>query len=104
MIYTNCESKHIDDGVLYQAFVGAFNAMIENEDYFVEKWQERLESNNLLQRYKAKQFIEIITEYKPIAEFDIGIYFALVEKVSVHAEDRLTINLLDGTEVEFVIE
>ena len=29
-----CESKHIDDGVLYQAFVGAFNAMIEKRLIF----------------------------------------------------------------------
>ena len=28
----------------------------------------------------------------------------LVEKVTVHAEEQLAINLLDGTEVEFVIE
>jgi len=30
------ESKHIEDGVLYQAFINTFNAIIENKDYFVD--------------------------------------------------------------------
>jgi site-specific DNA recombinase len=31
-----CQNKHIDDIVLYKAFVNTFNAMIENKDYFME--------------------------------------------------------------------
>jgi vacuolar-type H+-ATPase catalytic subunit A/Vma1 len=33
-----CDNKHIDDGMLYQAFVDVFNALVENKDYFMEKW------------------------------------------------------------------
>jgi len=32
-----CENKHIDDRVLYQAFINTFNAIIENKNYFMEK-------------------------------------------------------------------
>jgi len=69
-----CLSLHINDGVLYQAFVATFNAMIENKDYFFEKWQERLEDDNLLKRYKARQFIRVIVEAEVIAEFASGIF------------------------------
>lgn len=31
-----CENKHIDDRVLFQAFINTFNAMIENRDFFME--------------------------------------------------------------------
>lgn len=44
----SCENKHIDDRVLYQAFINTFNAIIENKNYFMEKWKEHLKSNNLL--------------------------------------------------------
>jgi DNA invertase Pin-like site-specific DNA recombinase len=98
-----CESKHIDDGVFYQAFINTFNAMIENKDYFLEKWQERLDSDNVLQRYKAKQFIGIITEAKPILKFDINLYFALVEKITVYDGGRLLVSLLEGTEIECIM-
>ena len=37
-----CDSGHIDDRVLYQAFVGAYNAMVENRESFIEKRRERL--------------------------------------------------------------
>jgi len=99
-----CKSKHIDDGVLYQAFVGAFNAMIENKEYFLEKWQERLGRDNLLQRYKARQFIGIVTEAETIRDFDIEIYLAMVEKMTVYDGGRVVVSLLDGTGVECVIE
>jgi len=99
-----CESKHIDDGVLYQAFVGAFNAMVENKAYFMEKWQELLMGDDLLKRYKAREFIGIIAEAEVMVEFDVGLYFALVEKMVVFDGGKLIVTLLDGTEVECEIE
>lgn len=97
-------NRHIDDGVLYQAFVGAFNIMVDNKAYFIEKWQEGLEKDNLLKRYKARQLIGIITAAKPITEYDVGLYFAMVEKITVFDGGRLIVSLLDGTAVECEIE
>ncbi|WP_211209234.1 zinc ribbon domain-containing protein [Succinispira mobilis] len=99
-----CESKHFDDGVLYQAFVNVFNMMVENKDYFIDKWKRMRESDSSLQRYKAKQFAKIIAERGRIKEFDVELYFALTEKVVVHGEGRLMVVLLDGTEVECTFE
>lgn len=58
----------------------------------------------MLQRYKARQFIKIISESEPIGEFDVDLYFALTEKVVVHGEGRLMMVLIDGTEVECIID
>lgn len=54
------ENKHIDDSVLYQAFVSTFNAIVGNRDYFIKKWRTELKSENVLFRYKAEEFIRII--------------------------------------------
>ena len=78
--------------------------MVESKDYFLDKWKEMRESDNLLQRFKAEQFAKIITEGGRIKEFDVDLYFALVEKVVVHGEGRLMVVLLDGTEAECLIE
>ena len=99
-----CGSRHIDDGVLYQAFVNVFNMMAENKDYFLDKWKGMRESDSSLQRYKAKQFAKIIADRGRIKEFDVELYFALTEKVVVHGEGRLMVVLLDGTEIECQIE
>lgn len=85
---------------MYRAFINVFNSLIENKDYFIEKWKERLEGDNLLESYKANQFIKIITESKPIEDFDIGLYFVLVEKMTVFDGDRMIVSLLDGTKIE----
>lgn len=99
-----CESRHVDDEVLYQAFINTFNALIENKDYFMEKWKEQSGSDNVLQRYKAKQFIGIITKANPMTEFDIDLYFALLEKITVYSGGRLIVSLLDGTDIECEME
>ncbi len=99
-----CESRHIDDGVLYQAFVNVFNAIVENKDYVMRKWQERLSSDNLLKRYKARQFIGVMAEAEPITEFSVDFYFMLVEKMVVFDGGRMIVSLLDGTELECEFE
>ena len=95
-----CDSKHIDDGVLYQAFISVFNTLVENKEYFTGKWQELLENENALVRYKAKQFIGIIADAAVITDFDIELYYALVEKMTVFDGGRIIVVLLDGTEIE----
>ena len=99
-----CESGHIDDAVLYEAFVAVFNLMVENRESFIGKWQERLGSDNALVRYKAKQFIGIMADADVITEFDAELYFAFVEKMTIYDDGRLIVRLLDGTEIECGIE
>lgn len=54
----------------------------------------------MLVRYKAKQFIEILSIAKPITECGIDLYIAVVEKMMVYDGGRLVVGLLDGTDVE----
>lgn len=78
--------------------------MIESKDYFLDKWKALWESDNPLRRYKAKLFSKIITETGRIEAFDTDLYFTLTEKIVVFGEGRLTVSLLDGSEVECLIE
>lgn len=78
--------------------------MVENKETFFDKWQRMWESGSSLQRYKVKQFANIIADRGRIKEFDVDLYFALVEKIVVHSGGRLVISLLDGTEVECTVE
>lgn len=100
----SCTNKHIDDKALYQAFISTFNAMIENKNYFMDKWKQHLESENLLQRYKAKQFIEIMKHAEAIEKFDMNLYFKTIEKMTVFEGKKIVVTLLDGTEIECNIE
>ena len=99
-----CTSRHIDDGVLYRAFIEVFNAIVENRDYFIGRWQERLDSENVLLRYKTRQFVEIVSSRQKINEFDIDLYFAMVEKITVIGRKQVIVSLIDGTEIECSME
>lgn len=70
--------------------------MIENKNYFMEKWKGYLKSDNLLQRYKAKQFMKIIENAGPIDEFDMDLFFRIIEKMTVFEGQKIIVTLLDG--------
>ena len=99
-----CENKHIDDKVLYQAFINTFNAIIENKGYFMEKWKDELQSESVLLRYKAGDFIKIIKDAVPIKEYDMDLFFRIIEKMTVFEGQKIILTLLDGTEIEVVTE
>lgn len=71
----SCEIKHIDDKVLYQAVINTFNVMVENKNYFMEMLKKYLKSDNLLQKYKAKQFMRIKENTEIIGEFYMDLFF-----------------------------
>lgn len=95
-----CRNKHIDDEVLYKAFISAFNALVENKEHFMEKWKQQLESEDLLKRYRAREFINILEDATSIEVFDIDLYFKMNEKLTVFEGERIVVSLLDGTEIE----
>ncbi|WAG61796.1 hypothetical protein LL037_16580 [Clostridium estertheticum] len=70
----------------------------------MEKWKAESQSENLLRRYKADEFIKMIAEAEPIKEFDIDIYFKMIEKMIVFEGNKIIVTLLDGTEIEVLIK
>lgn len=95
-----CDNRHIDDEVFYKAFIKAYNSVVENKEHFMAKWEEQLESDDVLIRVTAKRFIGIFKEAAMIDEFDTKLFFKLVEKTVVSDEVLLIVSLLDGTEIE----
>lgn len=67
-----------------------------------EKW--KAEDGDELKRYKAKEFIEIAEKSQGIEEFDVDLYFIMVEKMTVLGDEKVVVSFLDGTEVECVVE
>ncbi|MHC1731937.1 MAG: recombinase family protein [Bacteroidales bacterium] len=78
-----CGNKHVDERELQQAFISVFNEIVENKEVYVEKYEEKLESENPLERYRAKQFIKILHNVKKTEKFDANLFFVLVEEIKV---------------------
>lgn len=99
-----CNSRHIDDKLLYAVFVNTFNALVGNKDYFMDKWRGQFESEDVLARMTAKRFIKIFQAAQLIDQFDVDLYFKLVEKITVCDYTKLTVSLINGSEIECNIE
>lgn len=60
-------------------------------------------NGNELQKYKAKQFIEILDKATQIEEFNETLFFIFIEKITVFDGEKIIVTLLDGTEFEVEI-
>lgn len=69
----------------------------------MKKWEKQTQSEDVLKRITAKLFIEVFEKAKPIDDFDVYLYFKLLEKITVY-NDKLTVTLLDRSEVIWEIE
>ena len=100
-----CESKHIDEEVLKKAFVEVFNALVENKQYFLEKWQQELKGDEALKKYRLKGFIEMLEkEEEQQNQFDESLCLKLLEQIKVlDGQKQLIVTLLDGSSMEYKI-
>ena len=48
----------------------AWNALVENREDFMEQWTEQLQSENLLESYRAEKFIEYTDGAKSLTEME----------------------------------
>lgn len=48
--------------------------------------------------------MRIIENAEQIEEFDIDLFFRIIEKMTVFEGEKIIVTLLDGTEIEVVIE
>lgn len=99
-----CNNRHINDEVLYMAFVSTFNSVLENREHFMSKWNEQINGEDILKRVTAKRFVDIFKDAEPLQQFDTELYFKMAEKILAFGDSRLIVGLLDGTEIECGIE
>ncbi|WP_243156419.1 hypothetical protein [Clostridium sp. C8-1-8] len=68
------------------------------------KWKDNLNSDNALVRYNSKQLIGILKNVEHIEEFSVDLFYSIIEKMTVFEGENIIVSLLDGTEIEVVIE
>ena len=48
-----CANRHEEEETLTKAYLMTWNALVENREDFMDQWTEQLESENLLEGYRA---------------------------------------------------
>lgn len=97
-----CKSKSVYEKSIYEAFVKAWNQIVENRDEYIQEWKENMKGENALLAFRSKQMMEL-TNSKPMKRISLP----LVGKVLDHCilyDDRICFILLDGTEITVEIK
>lgn len=63
-----------------------------------------MKSENALVRYKLKQLIEMLKKAEPIQDFNIDLFYSIIEKMTVLDGEKNIVTLVEGTEIECEIE
>ena len=78
----------------------AWNALVENREAFMERWKEQMQSENLLEGYRAEKFIEYTDGVQLLTEMDTDFMLKTLDYIKVFENGTLLVVFLDGTEIE----
>lgn len=95
-----CANRHVEEETLIKAYLMAWNALVENRENFMEQWTEQLQSENLLESYRAEKFIEYTDGAEPLTEMDTDFMLKTLDHIKVFEDGTLLVVFLDGTEIE----
>lgn len=95
-----CENRHVEESTLEKAFVMAWNGILENRDYFWQKWEKQKESENLLEVYRAVDFQELVKGGKPLEKMETDFMLRVLDHIKVFEDGTLMVVFLDGTEIK----
>ena len=66
----------------------------------MEQWTEQLQSENLLEGYRAEKFIEYTDGAEPLTEMDTDFMLKTLDHIKVFEDGTLLLVFLDETEIE----
>ena len=95
-----CGKHHVEEEMLIKAYLMTWNALVENREGFMEQWTEQLQSENLLEGYRAEKFIEYIDVAEPLTEMDTDFMLKTLDHIKIFEDGTLLVVFLDGTEIE----
>lgn len=65
------------------------------------EWEEKIQSEDLLARFRAMDFMEITKGTEPIRRLDIDLMLRTVDYIKVYENGMVVTVFLDGTEIEY---
>lgn len=97
-----CKGFGIQEAAIHDAFIRAWNEMVENRGELLQKWKTMIQDGNELEKLRARQFTEL-TKAKPLKSMDIELVSKVLEYCNVF-EDTLEFHFKDGTTITQVWE
>jgi hypothetical protein len=91
-----CQNRHVDEEVLNDAVVKAFEYIRVNPELYLRKWEKDIKNENPLIRHQAKCLLEVIYNFN---NADNQIYHEFVECIKVNIYTTI-VTLIDETDIQ----
>lgn len=95
-----CTNRHVDEAVLEEAFIMAWNLLLDSREGMKARWERYAEFGNPLEQYRAVQFADITENAEHIADFDTDFMLKTLDHIKVYESGKLVVTFIDGTEIE----
>ena len=99
-----CSNRHVEETTLRKVFIRAWNTLLENREQAVTEWEQAMVGDDLLARYRAKDFLQLTEKAEPIDEMDTDFMLRVLDYIKVYEEGTLVVVFLDGMEIEYRAE
>ena len=96
-----CANRHIDEETLVEIYLRAWNRLLECREMLVPEWERKMQGEDLLAKFRAMDFMEIMKNAQPIKELDINLMLRTVNCIKVYENGMVVTVFLDGTEIEY---
>ena len=93
-----CSSENLKEETLYNAFVVAWNAIVNNRQGLLPEWEETMQKGNALERLRAQQMIEL-TAGTRLTAIDLSLVGKCLDYVVVNNGGILAFHFLDGSQI-----
>jgi hypothetical protein len=74
--------------------------ILENRDDLMEKWKRQMQSETLLEGYRAERFIEYTEDLVKIVDMDTDFMLKTLDNIRVCEDGMLVVAFVDGTQIE----
>lgn len=99
-----CGNCHIYEDTLIEIYLMAWNRLLECREMLVLEWEEKMQGEDLLARFRVMDFMEITKNAQPIKELNIDLMLRTVDYIKVYENGMVVTVFLDGTEMEYKTE
>ncbi|SFS06141.1 Site-specific DNA recombinase [Anaeromicropila populeti] len=96
-----CHNRHIEDSTIELAFIRAWNHLVEDQSNYLEHWNALVKGDDLLKKYKAKQFIELSKNGRITEHVEWKLVLKVLDHIRIYESGEIVIAFLEGTECQF---
>ncbi len=99
-----CVNRHVDEDTLRKVFFKTWKSLPENREQAALEWDDVLQGNDLLKRYRAKKLLELIENMQPIEEINTDFMLCILNYIKVYEEGKLEVVLFNEKKIEYSVE